>query len=125
MRTEGSSCVWWREIKVCLRLNFECIGDCVHNIKGWWPNQLNLKPLGKVDPSVGQGITGKYADAFASLDLAAVKKDINALMTDSQDWWPADYGDGLNFERSTLSSIHDRSLWSFLYTDGVALCRHL
>ena len=60
---------------------------------GWWPNQLNLKVLhqhsAKSDP---MGETFNYAEAFAGLDLDAVVKDLHALMTDSQDWWPADYG---------------------------------
>ena len=59
----------------------------------WWPNQLNLKILhqnsAKSDP-MGAGFD--YAEAFKSLDLDALKKDLTALMTDSQDWWPADYG---------------------------------
>ena len=59
----------------------------------WWPNQLNLQILHqnslKGNP-MGQEFD--YAQEFKKLDLAAVKKDINALMTDSQDWWPADYG---------------------------------
>jgi catalase-peroxidase len=59
----------------------------------WWPNQLNLKILhqhsAKANP---MGETFDYAKAFKSLDLAAVKKDLTALMTDSQDWWPADFG---------------------------------
>jgi catalase-peroxidase len=59
----------------------------------WWPNQLKLNLLrqhsAKSDP-MGQGFD--YAVEFKSLDLAAVKKDLHALMTDSQDWWPADFG---------------------------------
>ena len=59
----------------------------------WWPNQLNLKILHqnseKIDP---MGEAFNYAEEFKSLDLAAVKQDIVALMTDSQEWWPADYG---------------------------------
>jgi len=59
----------------------------------WWPNQLNLKMLhqhsAKSDP---MGESFDYATAFKSLDLAAVKRDLTALMTDSQDWWPADFG---------------------------------
>lgn len=59
----------------------------------WWPNQLNLKVLHQNTPtSDPMGNDFNYADAFKSLDLEAVKKDIFALMTDSQDWWPADYG---------------------------------
>jgi len=59
----------------------------------WWPNQLNLKVLHqhseKSDP-MGEGFD--YAKEFGSLDLAAVKKDLAAVMTDSQPWWPADFG---------------------------------
>ncbi|MDR3521143.1 MAG: catalase/peroxidase HPI [Acidocella sp.] len=59
----------------------------------WWPDQLNLKILhqnsAKSDP---MGEDFDYAAAFKSLDLKAVKQDLYALMTDSQDWWPADYG---------------------------------
>ncbi len=59
----------------------------------WWPEQLNLKILrqndSKSDP-MGEGFS--YAEAFQSLDLKALKQDLYDLMTDSQDWWPADYG---------------------------------
>jgi catalase-peroxidase len=59
----------------------------------WWPNQLNLKVLHQ-NPPAGNPMAADfdYAEAFASLDLAALKADLRALMTDSQDWWPADYG---------------------------------
>jgi catalase-peroxidase len=61
--------------------------------RDWWPNQLNLKILAQhsslVNP-MGPGFD--YAAEFAKLDLAALKRDIIALMTDSQPWWPADYG---------------------------------
>jgi catalase-peroxidase len=57
--------------------------------RDWWPSQLNLKLLREFDP-MEQGFN--YAKEFKSLDLAAVKKDLTALMTDSQDWWPADFG---------------------------------
>ena len=60
---------------------------------GWWPNQLNLKILHQHSPrSNPLGDKFDYAEAFKSLDLDAVIKDLHALMTDSQDWWPADYG---------------------------------
>jgi len=60
---------------------------------GWWPNQLNLKILHQHSPrSNPLGDKFNYAEAFKSLDLDAVVKDLHALMTDSQDWWPADYG---------------------------------
>ncbi|KEJ90150.1 catalase/peroxidase HPI [Sulfitobacter donghicola] len=59
----------------------------------WWPNQLNLKMLHQNQPvSDPMGGTFDYAEAFKTLDLDALKSDIYALMKDSQDWWPADYG---------------------------------
>ena len=59
----------------------------------WWPNQLNLKILQK-NPDVANPLGGDfdYAKAFSSLDLPAVKRDIEGVMTTSQAWWPADYG---------------------------------
>ncbi|MDR3480778.1 MAG: catalase/peroxidase HPI [Burkholderiaceae bacterium] len=74
-------------------------GALKHTVAGapanasWWPNQLNLKILhqhsSKSDP-MGDGFN--YAEEFKTLDLDAVIKDLHALMTDSQDWWPADFG---------------------------------
>ncbi|WP_413437883.1 catalase/peroxidase HPI [Sulfuriferula sp. GW1] len=59
----------------------------------WWPNQLRLEILHQHTPqSSPMGEDFNYAEEFKKLDLAAVKKDLTALMTDSQDWWPADYG---------------------------------
>ncbi|HEX4911933.1 MAG TPA: peroxidase family protein, partial [Permianibacter sp.] len=59
----------------------------------WWPNRLDLSPLRLHDPASNPlGANFNYAEAFAKLDLDAVKKDIKDLMTTSQDWWPADYG---------------------------------
>jgi catalase-peroxidase len=59
----------------------------------WWPNQLSLKILHQNSPlSDPMGKEFDYAEEFKSLDLGAVKQDLYALMTDSQDWWPADYG---------------------------------
>jgi catalase-peroxidase len=59
----------------------------------WWPEQLNLKILHQhSDLSDPMGESFNYAEEFKSLDLHAVVKDLHALMTDSQDWWPADYG---------------------------------
>ncbi|MAK74256.1 MAG: catalase/peroxidase HPI [Pseudomonadales bacterium] len=61
--------------------------------KDWWPNQLNLAILHQHNPkSDPMGGDFDYAAEFSKLDLAEVKKDLTALMTDSQEWWPADYG---------------------------------
>ncbi len=61
--------------------------------RDWWPNQLNLKILHQHDTkSNPMGDEFDYAEAFKKLDLAAVKQDLYALMTDSQAWWPADFG---------------------------------
>jgi catalase-peroxidase len=59
----------------------------------WWPNKLNLKILHQHSPQANpMGESFNYAEAFKSLDFAALKADIFELMTKSQDWWPADYG---------------------------------
>ena len=61
--------------------------------RDWWPNQLNLKVLSRHSSlSHPMGREYDYAEEFKKLDLAAVKKDLRVLMTDSQDWWPADFG---------------------------------
>ncbi|KAB0491099.1 catalase/peroxidase HPI [Pseudomonas vancouverensis] len=61
--------------------------------RDWWPNQLNLKILSQHSPkSDPLGGDFNYAEAFKSLDFQALKNDLTALMTDSQDWWPADFG---------------------------------
>ena len=61
--------------------------------RDWWPNQLNLKLLHQHSQmSNPMGEAFNYAEEFKKLDLEALKKDLYALMTDSQDWWPADYG---------------------------------
>ncbi|RTL27141.1 MAG: catalase/peroxidase HPI [Burkholderiales bacterium] len=61
--------------------------------RDWWPNQLNLAVLHQHSPQANPlGAAFNYAEAFKQLDLDAVVKDLTALMTDSQDWWPADYG---------------------------------
>jgi catalase-peroxidase len=61
--------------------------------RDWWPNQLNLKILHQHSSlSDPMGEDFNYAEAFKSLDLEAVKQDLRALMTESQDWWPADFG---------------------------------
>jgi catalase-peroxidase len=59
----------------------------------WWPERLDLRPLRQHAAETNPlGADFDYAAEFATLDLEAVKKDLTALMTDSQDWWPADYG---------------------------------
>ncbi|MGE7955389.1 catalase/peroxidase HPI [Pseudomonas sp. NPDC089530] len=61
--------------------------------RDWWPNQLNLKILhqhSSLSDPLGAGFN--YAEAFKRLDFQALKQDLRALMTDSQDWWPADFG---------------------------------
>ncbi len=61
--------------------------------RDWWPNQLRLETLHQRSSlSNPMGQTFRYAEEFKSLDYAALKKDLTALMTDSQDWWPADFG---------------------------------
>jgi len=74
------------------RMSKQVAGGGTSN-RDWWPNQLNLHILhqhsSKPDP---MGKDFNYAEEFRKLDLAAVKKDLCALMTDSQEWWPADYG---------------------------------
>ncbi|AWY44116.1 catalase/peroxidase HPI [Pseudomonas putida] len=61
--------------------------------RDWWPNQLNLNILHQHSPLSTPADEGfDYADAYKKLDFAAVKRDLTALMTDSQDWWPADFG---------------------------------
>ncbi|GAA1017251.1 catalase-peroxidase [Acrocarpospora pleiomorpha] len=73
-------------------------GRAPHPVQGggnrqWWPERLNLKILAK-NPAVANplGAEFNYAEAFKTLDLAAVKQDIAEVLTTSQDWWPADYG---------------------------------
>ena len=61
--------------------------------RDWWPNQLNLRILHQhSNMSDPMGETFNYAEEFGKLDLEALKKDLYSLMTDSQEWWPADYG---------------------------------
>ena len=78
--------------------------------RDWWPNQLKLELLHQhSSKSNPMGEDFNYAKEFKSLDLAAVKKDLAALMTDSQDWWPADFG----------------HYGPFVHSHGMAQRRHL
>src|SRR5579862_7553998 len=61
--------------------------------RDWWPNQLSLNALHQNSPlSNPMGGAFNYAEEFKKLDLGALKRDLHAVMTDSQDWWPADFG---------------------------------
>ena len=65
----------------------------VQSNRNWWPNQLNINILHQNSPAADPlGADFDYAEEFKKLDLKALKKDLTDLMTDSQDWWPADYG---------------------------------
>ena len=64
-----------------------------HTNQDWWPNQLNLQVLAQHSPrSNPMGASFDYPAAFATLDVEALKRDVLEVMTNSQDWWPADYG---------------------------------
>ncbi len=72
-------------------MNHTAVGSTAN--EHWWPNQLNLRMLHQNSPASSPlDEDFDYAEAFKSLDYAALKSDLTALMTDSQDWWPADYG---------------------------------
>lgn len=74
-------------------INFAVADDKVKTNDFWWPNRLDLKPLRNNSPeSNPMGGEFNYAEEFTSLDLDAVKRDLEVQMTTSQDWWPADYG---------------------------------
>ena len=84
-------------------------------VRDWWPNQLNLRVLHQHSPlSDPMGEEFDYAEEFKSLDFGALKKDLYALLTDSKEWWPADWGHyGGLFIRCLLytsPSPRDRSL---------------
>src|ERR1700710_1727864 len=86
MNSEGASCPFLSgEIK-------KSAGGGTRN-RDWWPDQLKLNVL-RQHSSLSNPMDKafNYAEAFKSLDLDALKQDLHALMTDSQDWWPADFG---------------------------------
>ena len=88
------------------------------NNRDWWPNQLDLRPLHQNSPmSNPMGADFDYAAAFAKVDLGALKKDIEGVLTTSQDWWPADYG--------TYGGLMIRLAWhsagTYRSTDGLSL----
>ena len=67
--------------------------NSVRSNSDWWPNQLNLKILHQNQPATNpMGMEFSYSEEFKKLDYKALKEDLTALMTDSQEWWPADYG---------------------------------
>ena len=67
--------------------------NSIRSIREWWPNQLNIKILHQnAAPASPMDEDFNYIEAFKKLDLAAVKQDLHALMTDSKEWWPADFG---------------------------------
>ena len=80
-----------------------------HTNRDWWPNQLNLQVLHtKSTLSDPMGEAFNYATEFKSLDLNAVKQDLFNLMTDSQAWWPADYGHYGPFFRLRISEAEGK-----------------
>ena len=79
--------------------------------KDWWPEQLNLRILSQHNEKTNP-VTYDYAREFQSLDLAAIKEDLRGLMTQSQDWWPADYGHyGPFFIRMAWHSVRSTCLF--------------
>ena len=90
------------------------VGGRVHvTNRDWWPNQLNLKILHQNTPQASPMAPGfDYREAFSKLDLEALRQDIFALMTTSQDWWPADYGHyGPLFIRMAWHSAGTYRIW--------------
>lgn len=72
----------------------------------WWPNQLNLRGLRQNPPkSDPMGKDFNYAEEFEKLHFQALKKDLAVLMTDSQDWWPADFSNVTNADHFDLARL--------------------
>ncbi len=81
------------DMSKCPFLGGTSIENAASSNQQWWPNQLNLKPLQQNSPLCDpMGESFNYAEEFLSIDLEELKKEIEVLMTNSQDWWPADYG---------------------------------
>ncbi len=81
--------------------------------RDWWPNQLNLKILHQnANLSNPMGANFNYSEEFKKLDLEAIKKDLFALMTDSQDWWPADYGHYGPFPFAWHGTVPEHIAWA-------------
>jgi len=100
------------------------------SIRDWWPNQLDLRILHQhSNKSNPMGEDFNYAEDFKKLDFGALKKDLYALMTDSQDWWPADWGHYVGPLQGLLQIplVAGRlgSLRTALYPDGMAQCRYI
>ena len=90
--------------------------------KEWWPNQLNLSILHQHDIKSNPNDAGfDYREAFKGLDYKALKQDLHNLMTDSQEWWPADYGHyGPFFIRMTWHAAGTYRTGCLLYTSDAA-----
>src|SRR5690606_3871003 len=87
-----------------------------HTATNWWPKALNLDILHQHDTKTNPlGKDFNYAEAFKKLDLEAIKKDLKELMTDSKEWWPADWGHYGGDRKSTrLNSSHVKSSYAVL-----------
>ena len=80
-------------ILLCLQADLATARNSAPDNEYWWPNRLDLEPLRRdVRRSSPLGEDFDYAEAFESLDLDAVKAELEELMTTSRDWWPADFG---------------------------------
>ncbi|MFW2332858.1 catalase/peroxidase HPI [Ilumatobacter sp.] len=95
-----------QDVEKCPVLHHAHTGGGTSANQHWWPNQLNLSALNQNSPaSSPMDADFDYAEAFAGLDYQALKQDINDMLTDSQEWWPADYGNyGPMFIRMTWHS---------------------